>query len=107
MDVGARPCEEVKADPSNLDPGIRDRVLAFIEAGFCTTDSGDGVSKTGFLAEEVLPFPHLAFTCRAGDLIPFADRAIELAGEGAVVEPSVFKEHGLWRGLIFVYWPSE
>lgn len=41
-----------------LDPGIRERVRKMREAGFNTTDSGDGVSKIGYM-ECALPFPHV------------------------------------------------
>lgn len=104
MDPGSRPCEDIFEDPSALDPGIRDRVLAFIEAGFRTTDSGDGISKGN--VEEALPFPHLYFTCETEDIISLSDRAIELAGEGASVEPSLYKRDGKWEGLVLVRWPQ-
>lgn len=39
-----------------LDPGIRDLVIALNDAGFRTTDSGDGVSKAEDIEnEDALP----------------------------------------------------
>lgn len=45
-------------DYSQLDPGIRDTVQRLREAGFETSDSGDGVSKPADQIE--IPFPHVA-----------------------------------------------
>jgi hypothetical protein len=42
-----------------LDPGIVGVVRMLFDAGFATTDSGDGVSKRGSGMEGVLPMPHV------------------------------------------------
>ncbi len=44
------------------DPGIRQVVKMLREAGFETTDSGDGVSKPQdwYESGEALPYPHVA-----------------------------------------------
>ena len=45
---------------NELDPGIRPHVRALNDAGFRTTDSGDGVSKIGTEGEEcMLPFANV------------------------------------------------
>ncbi len=47
-----------------LDPGIRDVVVRLNNAGYVTTDSGDGVSKSddAFASGCALPFPHVMGT---------------------------------------------
>lgn len=69
------PCN-CQADPSrrlpeDLDQGIRGLVVALNEAGFETTDSGDGVSKSG---EDVIPFPHVAIVVSKERMAAEADR---------------------------------
>lgn len=56
----------MSVDYDHLDPGIRDVVRLLNDAGFKTTDSGDGVSKPKPWYEpdergitEALPFPHV------------------------------------------------
>lgn len=45
-------------DYDALDPGIRDVVRLIREAGYETTDSGDGISKRA-TQPDALPFPHV------------------------------------------------
>lgn len=67
-----------------LDPGIRDTVRRVHEAGFETTDSGDGVSKPA--AGMVFPFPHVAAVSAPGTIIADADRLAAVLGPDWVVE---------------------
>lgn len=46
-------------DYNELDKGIRDTVRFLHEKGYHTTDSGDGMSKSGIPYEDFLPFPHV------------------------------------------------
>lgn len=68
--------EEEHELPADLDPGVRDLVIALNAAGFETTDSGDGKSKFVAAApgEEIIPFPHVAIRVRSNDLVKEADR---------------------------------
>lgn len=50
-------------DYDELDPGIREVVRRLNEAGFITTDSGDGVSKAELIASgDAMDFPHVFIT---------------------------------------------
>lgn len=49
--------EDINYD--ELDPGIREVVRRLNNAGFTTTDSGDGVSKPEILDGDALDFPHV------------------------------------------------
>lgn len=62
--------------PADLDPGIRDLVIALNAAGFETTDSGDGKSKFVSAApgEEIIPFPHVAIVVNKRRLVKESDR---------------------------------
>lgn len=62
-----------------LDPGIRDIVRQLNEAGFETTDSGDGYSKPPLAC--VLPFPHVAIKSSRDALIEDADRVYRWLAE--------------------------
>lgn len=65
-----------------MDPGIRDVVKALNEAGFETTDSGDG-SKAA-TDEDAFAFPHVAGAFRSGShvhaiaLEAAVDRIVEI-----------------------------
>jgi hypothetical protein len=73
-----------------LDPGIRDIVRRLNEAGFETTDSGDGVSKPREMFEAgcAIPFPHVVAVSRPETMIADAERAAAVLGEGWTVEAS-------------------
>lgn len=61
-----------------LDPGIRDLVIALNDAGFQTTDSGDGVSKAEDIEnEDALPWAHVSIRVHPEDMIEEADRLSE------------------------------
>lgn len=49
------------AEVESLDPGIRDLVVQLRAAGYETTDSGDGVSKSKdwYESGEAIPYPHV------------------------------------------------
>ena len=57
-----------------LDPGIRNTVKALNEAGFHTTDSGDGISKPADARE--MDFPHVAMKCSKEQIHSEADRLL-------------------------------
>ncbi|HEX8030309.1 MAG TPA: hypothetical protein VF491_17665 [Vicinamibacterales bacterium] len=71
-----------------LDPGIREIVRRVNQAGFETTDSGDGVSKPAAWYEsgEAIPFPHLVATTTAADMVADACRLSAVLGDGWTVE---------------------
>lgn len=54
--VDVDPAPRAPIDPSTLDPGIRDVVVALRAMGFETTDSGDGSKPPG---ERVMDDPHV------------------------------------------------
>lgn len=57
-----------------LDPGIREAVLLLRDAGFETSDSGDGRSKPP--AGIAYPFPHVIATTTKAQLLDEADRML-------------------------------
>ena len=67
-----------------LDPGIRDTVRLLREAGFETTDSGDGVSKPPLPG--VIPFPHVVVATVPDRLVPDANRCASVLGMNWTVE---------------------
>lgn len=75
------------------DPGIRDIVRKVNEAGFTTTDSGDGVSKPADWYQpddhgitEAMPFPHVVATSTPMSLVSDAERLAAVLGAGWTVE---------------------
>lgn len=57
-------------DYDELDPGIREVVRRLNDAGFTTTDSGDGVSKVDWIANgEALDFPHVHVICTGAEML--------------------------------------
>lgn len=62
--------------PEDLDPGIRRFVVLLREAGFDTTDSGDGVSKSEAGDAETLDFPHVAISSSLATLFADCDRIL-------------------------------
>ena len=90
-----------------LDPGIADVVQRLREAGFETTDSGDGVSKPNM--ECAMPFPHVAARLRIlGDCDWLADEAHRMravCGEGWEVQLSYSTSDGSW--LLFASQESQ
>lgn len=80
-------------DYEQLDPGIRGIVRTLREAGFETTDSGDGVSKLGAGivddgVMEVLDMPHVAAKVSVDAMVGEAQRLQRLLGEDWTVEAS-------------------
>lgn len=75
-------------DYEKLDPGIRDDVKKLIDAGFITTDSGDGISKSADEYPEALPFPHIAMESPSTNLAWWAEEASKILGESWIVEGS-------------------
>lgn len=68
-----------------LDPGIRNDVLKLRQNGFCTSDSGDGVSKP--FNQRIFNCPHIvAKVSKILDFIHEAHRMQNLLGEGWEVE---------------------
>lgn len=68
------PMKLSEAEAAGLSPGIRDLVIALNEAGFDTTDSGDGSNwKEGMLC--ALPYRHVAI------LVPHGESAFDHACE--------------------------
>ena len=63
-----------------LDPGIREAVSLLRDAGFETTDSGDGVSKPAdwFESGEALPFPHVFAVVSKDEMFRQADRMLSV-----------------------------
>ncbi|MEQ1494454.1 MAG: hypothetical protein ABL912_01660 [Novosphingobium sp.] len=67
-----------------LDPGIRDVVIALWAAGFKTTDSGDGVSRVGTEMDSenlVIPWPHVVCEVEPHMMVTEARRASEVMTE--------------------------
>jgi hypothetical protein len=83
--------ETFKLNYGDLDPGIRAEVEVLRNAGFRTTDSGDGVSKIGKM-ECVLPFKHVVAMTSPDSMVLDAEAARELLGEGWVVEATYSTE---------------
>lgn len=73
-----------------LDPGIRDIVRRVNQAGFETTDSGDGVSKPQewFDSGEALPFPHVVAVTTPATMVKDAHLLNDVLGPGWLVEAS-------------------
>lgn len=63
-------------DYTQLDSGIRETVRFIRDAGFNTTDSGDGVSKGGFddVLSGNLGFPHVVVRIKAHEMLEEAHR---------------------------------
>lgn len=61
---------------TSLSPGIRDLVLALRDAGFNTTDSGDGSNYVNGM-DCALPFSMVAMTVTKGSMVSEADRLAE------------------------------
>lgn len=73
-----------------LDPGIREVVRALNDAGFDTSDSGDGVSKPADWYESgcAIPFPHVVMATSVASMVEDAKRAAAVLGSGWTVEAS-------------------
>ena len=78
--------------PTGLDSGVRDIVYALIDAGFRTTDSGDG-SKVGWM-EDALPFPHVVAMSSPESMVEDAHRMLSHLPDGWVVEATYSTEDG-------------
>lgn len=72
----------------DLDPGIRDTVRAVNDAGFFTTDSGDGVSKPPewFESGDAIPVPHVVVASSPYSLVRDANALARLLGPDWEVE---------------------
>lgn len=101
-------CDGSPLDPGNLDPGIRDRVLEFIAAGFMTTDSGDGVSKAGS-GQIYNDVPHIVISSTYEEIRSLHDRVEAFVAErhpSATVTPLLYKHEGIWGAMVLVEWLS-
>lgn len=75
-----------------LDPGIRRLVVALRDAGFETTDSGDGVSKPD--VGRVFDVPHVIMVIHTNAIVAEAQRLVETLGHlGVRVKPGVVQAH--------------
>ena len=74
-----------------LDPGIRETVRLLQNAGFDTTDSGDGVTKS-HVDGCTMPFAHVAAVVTVEALISDAERMQAVLGSGWHVEASYSTE---------------
>lgn len=75
-------------DYGELDSGIREIVRKVNEAGFETTDSGDGVSKPAnwYTSGEAMPFKHVAVTTVPDRMVEDAKRLSGVLGPEWEVE---------------------
>lgn len=79
-------------DYEQLDPGIRMTVKRLRDAGYETTDSGDGGSKPAewFETGEAMPFPHVVVATTCERMCADADAIAALLGSPWVCEASYF-----------------
>ena len=65
-----------------LDPGIRDLVVQLNDAGFSTTDSGDGKSKPAewYASGEAFPYPHVVCEVSQEQIVKETQRLSEVLG---------------------------
>lgn len=72
----------VDVTPADLDPGIRETVMRLTEAGFLTTDSGDGDPALGGTPrpwEKVIPHGHVIMVVPdRSALVAEADRLVQV-----------------------------
>lgn len=71
---------------AKLDPGIRETVVRVNEAGFETTDSGDGVSKPADC--RVFDCPHVIVKVSPAEGVSESHRLLKLLGDPWIVECS-------------------
>jgi poly(3-hydroxybutyrate) depolymerase len=92
----------VAALPADLDPGIRNLVIALHGAGFNTTDSGDGASKDS--GDDVLPYPHV-FIVSAPDRMLDDARAVHrwLIDHGATAKVEASYDPDDSSAIVAVY----
>lgn len=91
-------------DYDALDPGIRDIVRKLNDAGWVTTDSGDGVSKPREPGE-VLDFPHVAVATTPGLMVANAyalRQWLTVEKLGGTVEATYSPDDG--TAVLFVRW---
>lgn len=83
-------------DYDQLDPGIRDTVALLRAAGFETSDSGDGESKSAedYASGEAIPFPHVAARTTPQTMLVDAERMFALLGEPWQVEATYIASTG-------------
>ena len=82
--------DEDKFDYSELDPGIREVVRWLRDAGFKTTDSGDGVTKLaqGWPEDEVMAFPHVNIESSLAYMLKETNELIRMLYEKRIqIEP--------------------
>ena len=97
-----------------LDPGIADMVRLLWDAGFQTTDSGDGVSKIGGPMDDgcIVPAPHVSIGVDRDGLFAETDRVIAVINaSGRLVDPvGGWHVEGTYTGdgvtMIMVYGPT-
>lgn len=77
-------------DYDQLDPGIRSVVRSLHDAGFTTTDSGDGVSKSNwsYATGGAIPFPHVVASSTVDAMVSDARRLAAVLGPDWTVEAS-------------------
>lgn len=84
-------------NPEELDPGIRSTVMALVEAGFNTADSGDGVTKFqegGWSELDLIDKPHVMIMSTRDQLIEECDRLSKfLFSKGIEVNPLNYDEN--------------
>ena len=84
--------------PDDLDPGIVKLVRALREAGFETTDSGDGVSK----GADGAPYAHVAYV----DDNPSMERVVHRAAAAARIAQTLTGVH--WKAHVSIeVWASD
>ena len=89
-------------DFAELDPGIRETVRLLRDAGFRTTDSGDGVSKVDMECAE--PVPNVYMVVDAPVMVAEADRLAKVLGaalrDGVLDEVQTVDGHEVPRVFI-------
>lgn len=95
--------EELAKMYEDLDPGIREVVRTLRDAGFCTTDSGDG-SKASWM-EGALEFPHVACMTSRTHMFSEADYALKLM-PGWAVEATYSPNDGVCTLLMMDHRPE-
>lgn len=84
-----------RPDYAELDPGIRETVRQLNDAGFTTTDSGDGVSKprAAFDDGDAIPYPHVVVSSSPLGLVHDAVAVHQLLGPEWDVEGTFIAEN--------------
>ena len=95
----------MSVDYEALDPGIRHVVEMLRDAGFDTSDSGDGETKVDALASgDALPYPHVFCIGRLASLVTDAHLMQELLGDEWTVEASYSAKNQI---VILAAWTEQ